>query len=266
MAVLHRARACIIANDATMHAMLRRMLLNCAYFDEYDIPETLEMLKEQVQLHAKEDGGTGDTFLYEMISPRRYADAEPGTCRLDFLTHPGNLMTACFSYDSAQEFQVHDWLDLHNRIGQPMTVILHASEDFSLDKGEIILAQGHAQENWDTICETWLWLMEQYECGLPPAEGISRLKQLQKTLEDEEYDTDIPQLLSSCLTYLKSLCLSTEDKEGLGRALEQSLQEQQFGKRMELEYLICESALWETQHLAKWEATLSALQQAWKEQ
>ena len=59
MAVLHRARACIIGNDATMHAMLRRMLLNCAYFDEYDIPETLEMLKEQVQLHAKEDGGTG---------------------------------------------------------------------------------------------------------------------------------------------------------------------------------------------------------------
>ncbi|MBQ9324340.1 MAG: hypothetical protein IJ246_01070 [Clostridia bacterium] len=264
MSMVHRARVCIIGSEEIMIRMCKRLLLNCAYFDEFDVPETLDMLKEQVLTHAREDGASGDTFLYEMIAPRRYADALPGSCRMEIVQQMEGLYTACFAYDSSQDFQVHDWLDLHTHIGQPMCVILRASEDFTLEKGEILLQAGHAQDNWDRMCECWLYLMQQYECGLPPEEGMEALRALGQTMEEEEYDMDIPMLLESCLSMLQGLQMTVTDKPALQKAMQEAKEKPDFMRLSELEYVLCESVLWESQHLAKWQASLETLLDAWR--
>mgnify|MGYP006873013361 CR=1 FL=1 len=247
-----------------MKNMLHRMLFNSAYFEEKEIPGTLQGLEERVRERARQDGASGDSFLYEMIAQRRYADAEMGTQRMEIKKQVADLYTACFSYDSLQDFQVHDWLELNSHIGFPLMVVLRAAEDFTLEKGEVVICEGQVQDNWDHMSECWMWLMEQYECGMPPEEAVSRLKRLEKVLRDEEYDTDVRDLLESCLSHLHALSLAMQDRGELETALSNSLASGNFLRRVELEYMICEAVLWETQHLPKWEASLLAVMDAWK--
>lgn len=199
--MLYRARVCMIGNEKDMQSLCHVMLENYGNLDEENEllpPTTLKEMQERIRKVAMQDGADSDTFLYEMISDIRYGDADTGTQRLEIVQQPCGLWTACFAYDSTHAFQVHEWMNLHNRCGQILMLVQHAGYDFGLDKGQLVITAGQVLENWDTMGECWLWLIQQYECGYPPEEAVDRLKKLEKTLRREDFDMSIDELLESC--------------------------------------------------------------------
>ena len=261
MSAYFRARVACVGNEQDMHRLLCTLLDNTGYLDIPDDrpPYTLSELLDQVSLHAREDGGANDTFLYSMISRHRYGTAEDGTCHLQLTQHPCGLYTALFRYDSADPFQVHEWLELHRRTGRLLTVAQRASSDFTLDKGEIIFTAGQVLDNWDSMCECWLWLMDQYGCGLPPAEAASHFRKVQAILTREEYDQSIQSLLISCRNNLEGLAYNVSDQEGMREAMDACLVRRDFVHLSEYHYAMAESVLWETEHNHKWFATLDSV-------
>ena len=261
MSTLYRQRIVVVGNEQDMIRLAMVLLDNAGYLElpEDRPPYTLAELTDQIQQRTREDGDANDTFLYSMISRHRFGEATDGTCRLLISRSPCGLYTALFRYDSSDPFQSHEWLDLHKRCGMPLMVIQRASEDFSLDKGEVVLSGGHVMDNWDTMCECWLWLMEQYGCGLPPEEALEKLSRLSEIMQREEYDMDIPTLLHSCRLNLETLALSMQDPAALKEAIDVALRRQDYVRLSEYYYLLAESILWETEHNAKWFATLDTL-------
>ena len=261
MAALYRQRIAVIGSEQDMLRLAEMLLDNAGYLDvpEDRPPYTLSQLEDQICRMTREDGDANDTFLYTMVSRHRYGDAIEGTCRLQITAHPCGLYTALFRYDSTDPFQVHEWLDLHKRCGCPLMVIQRASSDFSLDKGEVLISNGKVMDNWDTMCECWFWLIDQYGCGLPPEEALEELKVLGKIMEREEYDMDIPNLLRSCRLNLESLSVSVQDQEALKQAIQAAISRQDYIRLCDYQYMVAESVLWETEHNAKWFATLDTL-------
>ena len=84
MSNLYRTRVCAIGSEEDIRVLLIRMLENFGVYEEPEdrSPYTRAELEAWVRREAGENGGPGDTFLYEMIAPLCYGDAEPGTCRL----------------------------------------------------------------------------------------------------------------------------------------------------------------------------------------
>ena len=190
------------------HARLCQVILdNIDYWEEpVDRPPyTLKELQEQLHTAVRENGPETDGFLYEMISPKRYGTATPGTLRLRMEQDGCGLWYACFAYESTSPFQTREWMDLHKRCSHPLMVALRASEDLGGENGEIIFTAGGTLDNWDSMLECWMWLMEQYECGYPPEEAVARLDRLQAALEAEEYDMSVDELLGSCERNLSAL-------------------------------------------------------------
>ena len=267
MSTLYRQRIVVIGNEQDMLRLSQVLLDNAGYLDipEDRPPYTLAELQDQIDRMTREYGDANDTFLYSMVSRHRYAEAIEGTCRLAVTKHECGLYSALFRYDSPDPFQSHEWLDLHKRCGGPLMVIQRASSDFSLDKGEIVIAGGHVMDNWDTMCECWLWLMEQYGCGLPPEEALEMLSGLQKIMEREEYDMDLLSLLHSCRLNLESLAVNMQDPQALRQAIDAAVSRQDYVRLSEYQYMLAESVLWETEHNAKWFATLDTLLERVKE-
>ena len=266
MASKHRARVCAVGTADDMSALLRAMLANCNALpsEEDRLPFTLEELIRMVQTCTHENGDEMDTFLYEMVSGIRYGSAEPGTCRLNVRQEKCGLWTACFAYDSASEFQPHEWRSLHRQCGQILMVAQRASWDFALDKGEMIFTGGEILDNWDGMNECWLWLIPQYECGYPPEEAVSRLEKLQRTLEREDADTTVDELLRSCMDNLTAIAMEVEDSQALIDSMTACAARQDFVGLLEAEHMIAESVLWETEHNAKWLACLESVRCAWQ--
>lgn len=265
MANLYKSRVCAVGSEQDIRHVLIHMLDNCGYLpDEDELPHlSLSDLLEMVQMRAREDGDPGDTFLYEMIAEMRFGSAIPGTCHMKVQPHDCGLWTACFSYDSPSPFQQHEWLSLHNHASRILLVAQKASSDFTLDKGEMIFTGGSAMDNWDRMAECWLWVITQYECGLPPEDAVRKLEKLEKILVEEEYDTDIPSLLRSCRSYLEALALETSEPQALRSAMERCLEKGDFLRLAELQHTVAESVLWETEHNAKWFACLDMVMDAW---
>lgn len=264
--MLNRVRVCAVGTKADMANLCRVLLSNCgALPPEDERPEyTLEELRAMVLQYAHENAEEFDTFAYEMLSTMRYGDADPGTCRLTIKEESCGLWTACFSYDSQSQFQVHEWLDLHKRCGKLLMVAQRAAWDFGLDKGEIILAGGEAMDNWDSMNECWLWLIPQYECGYPPEEAVARLEKLAETLEREEADMTIEELLCSCMANLNAIALEVEDGAALAGSMTACLERRDFVGVLEMQHMVAESVLWETEHNAKWQACLETVLDAWQ--
>lgn len=268
MASLHRARVCMIGTEKDMSRICRILLENYANQeeDDEDLPQaSLQEMQKRIVEIAHRDGTEFDTFLYHMISESRFGNAEPGTLRLQIVQQPCGLWTACFAYDSQDAFQTHEWLDLHKRSGMVLTVVQKANWDFGMDKGEVILSAGQILDNWDNMAECWLWLMHQYECGYPPEEAVERLKKLEKTLIREDFDMTVDELLESCANNLKMIAETLQDPQMVRQNLKTALENKDFYAFADLEHMVAESVLWETEHNARWLACIDAVRALWQE-
>lgn len=261
---LHRARVVAIGTEADMIRLNRALLNNLDALEEpEDSPApTLEELYHQVQHTAQYEGSQDSTFLYSMIAANPFGDAEDESCRYIMRKEPCGLYTACFAYEGETAFQAEDWLALHMQCGRLPMLALRASWDFALDKGMVIISGGHIHDNWDRMAESWLWLLHQYEFGYPPEEAVARLKKLEATLEREDFDMSIAELLESCVENLEYLGNTSDiTHESLLDARDQK----DFALLFEMIARIGETALWETEHNARWIACLEAVQEAWQE-
>lgn len=261
---LHRARVVAIGTEADMLRLNRALLKNMdALEDIQDGPApTLEELYQQVQKTAQYEGAQDSTFLYDMIVPSPYGDAEDESCRYTLRKEACGLYTACFAYEGETAFQPEDWLSLHTQCGRIPMLALRASWDFALDKGMVIISGGHIHDNWDRMAESWLWLLHQYEFGYPPEEAVERLKKLETTLEREDFDMSIGELLESCVENLEYL---GDTSDITHESLIAARDAKDFTLLFEMIARIGETALWETEHNARWLACLESVQEAWQE-
>ena len=139
---------------------------------------------------------------------------------------------------------------------------LRAGWDFARDKGLMIFTGGQAIENWDRMAECWLWLLHQYEYGYPPEEAVERLCKLEATLEREDFDLSIAQLLEACVENLQQL---GQAADVTAECLDAARKARDFQGLFEQEARLAECALWETEHSARWIACLESVQRAWQE-
>lgn len=266
MSTLTRARICAVGSETDMIRLCRAMLDNCQWLEdaEEDCPElTLEELIAQVQHHAHMEGGDECGFFYGMLAEYPYGDALYDTCRLKIRKHATGLWTALFTYDSETAFQPEDWLRLHNQCRKVPMLALHADWDFGLEKGMKIIAGGRVLDDWERMGETWLWLMANYEVGYPPEEAIERLRKLRKTMEREDFDLTIGELLQSCIDNLEDLHAHTAEPEMLAQLMEKCREERDFEGMFMIHCRIAETELWEIEHHNRWVACLEAVKQAW---
>ena len=91
------------------------------------------------------------------------------------------------------------------------------------------------------------------------------LSGLQKIMEREEYDMDLLSLLHSCRLNLESLAVNMQDPQALRQAIDAAVSRQDYVRLSEYQYMLAESVLWETEHNAKWFATLDTLLERVKE-
>ena len=264
MASLYRARVTAVGTDEDMLRLNRCLLQACDHLQEpEDGPEPgLEELYHQVHRLARWEGTEDSGFLYDMVSPLPFGQADSSTCRYIMRREPCGLWTATFAYDSDTPFQPEDWLNLHRRCDRLPMLALRAGWDFARDKGLMIFTGGQALENWDRMAECWLWLLHQYEYGYPPEEAVERLCKLEATLEREDFDLSIAQLLEACVENLQQLGQAADvTAEGLDAARKA----RDFQGLFEQEARLAECALWETEHSARWIACLESVQRAWQE-
>lgn len=263
MPSLHRARIVAIGGEADMIRLNRALLTSHDWLEEdVDGPElTLEQLYEQVHQRARWDGSEDSGFIYDMVAPVPFGNADPDLCRYTMRKEACGLWTATFSYEGDTTFQPEDWLHLHKASGCMPMLALRASWDFAQDKGLMIFSGGRIYENWDRMAECWLWILHQYECGFPPEEAVDRLSKLEKTLEREDCDLTIDELLESCADNLRQLeDVSDVTEESLRAAYEQK----DFALLFEMQARVAETCLWETEHNARWLAGIESVQQAWQ--
>jgi len=263
MATLYRARVCAVGDAEDMLRLNRALLKNRDWLEEPEDrpPMKLEALVEQVRRHAQWEGDDHDEFLYEMIAPVPYGEANAGSCRYTLRQEPCGLWTACFAYESDTAFQGEDWLALHKRCDRIPMMAMRAAWDFARDKGLMIFTGGHIQEDWSLMAEAWLWLIQQYECGYPPEEAIRRLEKLGETMEREDCDLSVAELLRSCMDNLRRL---GDVGDITPEALEGAKARRDFEALFDMQMRVAASALWETEHNARWIACLEATLQAWE--
>lgn len=262
MPQLYRARVVAIGNESDMLRLNRALLsnMNALPRQEEGPAPTLEQLYALVQQTARREGDPYSGFLYPMVNPAPYGSAEAPTCRYTLRKEGCGLYTACFAFESEKAFQGEDWLQLHQQCGCIPMLALRASWDFALDKGMVVFSGGRIREDWNRMAECWLWLIHQYEQGYPPEEAVERLKKLEATLRREDCDLSIDQLLQNCADNLRHLGNAADiTRESLAAAQEQKDVSRLFGMIVRLG----ETALWETEHNARWLACLEAVYRAW---
>lgn len=265
MGSLHRVRVCAIGSEEDMVCLCEVMLdnVNALPGVEDRAPFKLEELYQKIVDYTHFYENPGDTFSYNMIACHRFGDAQAGTCKWQIRQETCGLWSAIFDYDGMTPFQVHEWMELHQRCGKMLMVVQRASWDFGADKGELILTGGETLDNWHAMNECWLWLIARYECGYPPEEAAQRLAKLSETLDREDSDMTVDELLKSCMDNLQALSLEIEDAETLRENLAHHAMNRNEVGLLEIKHMVAEAALWEIEHKAKWLACLEAVQNAW---
>ena len=250
-----------------MMTLCRALLENRSWLPtpaEDEPAPTLEQLLALVRRHAGKEGGADCTFFYDMVAARPYGAAVASTCQLEVKKHPCGVWTACFCYGGDTPFQEEDWLRLHRQCGCVPMVAMYADWDFGLEKGMKRFVGGKVGDDWARMGETWMWLMAGYEDGYPPEESILRLKKLQATLEREDFDLSIDELLTACIDNLTALDAETADAAALAAQLQRCREERDFTELLRLYLRIAETALWESAHIDRWLANLTADREAWR--
>ncbi len=263
---LNRARVCTLGTQEDMLRLCRLLLEHVQWFDE---PEenrpdlTLDQLTALIAKHARHEGGEGCTFWYPMVTGHPYGDAIAATSRLDIRRHATGLYLALFSYDSETPFQHEDWLTLHREIRMLPMMAIYANDDFGLEKGAKIFAGGRVGDDWDLMGETFLYLIANYEEGFPPEEAVARLRKLRKTLEREDFDLTVGELLDSCIDHLTALEEDTSDGEALTAAMADMRARKDYESLFQLYLRLIEAELWDIPRVDRHLACLQAVREAW---
>lgn len=267
MPARNRARVCTLGTQEDMIRLCRALLDNCQWFDEPEKQQdslTLEQLLALVNDHARLEGSREGGFCYAMVAPHPFGSAESATCRLSIRKHPTGLYLALFCYDSENLFQHEAWLSLHRQVKMLPMLALYANDDFGLEKGVKTFVGGRAGDNWDHMGEVFLFLIAQYEEGYPPEEAVTRLMKLRDTLEREEFDLTIGELLTRCIRHLTALDAQTRDTAAMGAAMQQMRTEKEYDGLFHLYLLLIEAELWDIEHVDRHLACLQSLNAAWQ--
>ncbi len=262
-----RSRVCAVGGEEDMRVLCRTLLENRGWLPmpaEGEPPLTLEQLMALVRRHARKEGGESCTFFYDMVAPHPYGAALASVCQLEVRRHPCGVWTACFSYGGDTPFQAEDWLSFHRQCGNVPMLAMYANWDFGLEKGMKRFVGGKAGDDWSCMGETWMWLMAEYEDGYPPEESVLRLEKLQRTLEREDFDMTIDELLTACIDRLTAIDRDTADAAALTAQMHRCRQEKDFTGLLRLYLRVAESVLWETGHVDRWLANLTADRHAWR--
>lgn len=268
MAEMHHIRVCALGSERDMLHLLHVMLENAGALD--DEPgegpaKTREELETMVHQLAHWEGGPEDGFLYDLITTRPFGSADAPSTSLIIREEACGLWTACFDFESVDNFQVEDWMALHLRCNRMLMAAQYASHTFGLEKGSVLLCGGRAMDSWDTMGECWMWLIAQYECGFPPEEAVERLRKLQKTLDAEDFGMTIDELLESCVQVLEDTADAVADPAMIREGLHEAVARRDYQRLLSIQVSVAESVLWQTEHNHKWLANLQAVRDAWAE-
>lgn len=263
-----RSRVCAFGSEADMMTLCRALLENRGWLPEpeADAPEiTLGDLTALVARHSRKEGGEACTFFYDMVAEHPYGAALASSSQLTVSKHPSGVWTALFSYGGDTPFQPEDWQRLHRQCkGLPM-LAMYADWNFGLEKGMKIFAGGKTRDDWSRMAEVWLWLMAEYEVGYPPEEAVERLRKLRTTLEREEFDMTIGEMLQSAIDNLTELGEETADPASLQEQMRACREAKDYTELFGLYLRIAETVLWETNHNHRWIACLESVLAAWTE-
>ena len=154
-------------------------------------------------------------------------------------------------------------MNLHHQMKMLPMMALYANDDFGLEKGMKIFAGGRVGDDWDRMGEAFLFLIANYEEGFPPDEAVARLRKLRKTLEREDFDMTIGDILRGCIENLEGLEADVSDAEALSADMQQFRQEKDYESLFHLYMRIIEAELWDIQHVDRHLACLEATYDAW---
>lgn len=267
MPARNHARICTIGTQEDMIRLCRALLDNCQWFDEPEKQQgdlTLDQLLALVEDHARLEGSRESGFCYAMVAPHPDGSAVASTCRLSIRKHPTGLYLALFCYDSENLFQHEDWLSLHRQVKMLPMLALYANDDFGLEKGVKTFVGGRAGDEWDRMGEVFFFLIARYEEGYPPEEAVARLMKLRETLEREEFDLTMGELLARCISHLTELDAQTCDAAALTAAMQQMRAEKDYDGLFRLYLLLIEAELWDVEHVDRHLACLQSLNTAWQ--
>ncbi len=261
MASFHKFRVAAVGNEADTLRLNRALLDNGGWLHEPKDrpPYKVQELFEQIQEHARWE--SGDTFLYSMISIPAFGSAESGA-RCEQFQVASDLWVTVFSYSSTNSFQQGDWMRLHMQCDRLPLFVLQAEEHFAGDKGELIFTNGQVQEDWSRMAESWLWLVDAYEAGLPPEETLSRLKKVQKAMVQEDWAQSIGELLQSCVDNLQEVSIRGQVTDDM---LNTCLKNQDYEGFFALEYAVADAFLWDAAREKKYAAILAECIRVWNE-
>lgn len=259
------SRVCAVGSEEDMRVICRALLRNRGWLpEEEEVPLTLEQLISLVHRHGRKEGGADCEFFYDMVAPHPYGAALASVCRFEVKKQPCGVWTACFAYGGDTSFQPEDWLALHQECGCVPMLAMYADWDFGLEKGMKRFIGGRMADDWARMGEVWMWLTAGYQDGYPPEESVPRLEKLQRTLEREDFDMSIDELLTACIDNLTALDRETGDAGALTARLHRCREEKDFTELLRLYLRIAETALWETRHVDRWLANLTADRDAWR--
>lgn len=261
------SRVCAVGREADMIALCRALLINRGWLphqEEGEPPLSLEQLLSLVRRHARKEGGEDCDFFYDMVAAHPYGAALASACRFEVKKQPCGVWTACFIYGGDTPFQPEDWLRLHRQCGNVPMAAMYADWNFGLEKGMKRFVGGQVGDDWSCMGETWMWLTAHYEDGYPPEESVPRLRKLADTLEREDFDMTIGELLDACIRHLTQLDEETRDPLLLAEQMQRCRESRDFTGLLRLYLRIAETALWETERVDRWLANLTSDRDAWR--
>lgn len=266
MPARNRVRVCTLGTQEDMIRLCRTLLDNCQWVDASAVEDpslTLEQLIALVDAQAHAESARTDAFAYAMVAPHPDGNAVASTCRMSIRRHPTGLYLASFCYDSETPFQPEDWLSLHRQMRMLPMLALYANDAFGLEKGMKTFIGGYAGDDWARMGEAFFFLIAQYEEGYPPEESVMRLRKLAETLEREEFDLSMGELLERCITHLAELEDQTSDTAEMTAAMQQMRAGKDYNGLFRLYLLLVEAELWDIEHVDRHLACLQSLNSAW---
>ena len=261
MGSLHKIRVAAVGNESDMLRLNRSLLSNGGWLREPEErpPYKVEELFEQIQEHARWE--CGDPFLYNMIAVPAFGRVEAGA-RCEQVKVTDDLWVTLFTYNSGDRFQQEDWMRLHMQCDRLPLFVLQADEHFAGDKGELIYSNGMVHEDWNRMAESWFWLIDEYEAGLPPEETLARLKQIQQAMAREDWAQSVGDLLQSCMDNLREVTIRSQVSSDM---LNDCLKNQDFEGFFALESAAADAFLWDAAREKKYSAILAECLRVWRE-
>lgn len=263
MPSLHRCRVAMVGTKADMLRLNRVLLENIDRYEEAEEGPgyTLEDLYRQVHENAAWEEGDTCSFLYGMIARGAFGGAVSGTGRYEMACVAEDLYAAVFTYDSMDNFQQEDWLRLHNACARTPMFVIHADEEFALDKGYLAISNNCVQETWDMMAESWMWLMEQYEAGLTPEEIPVRLEHLQAMMRREDWDQSIDEVLAACE---ENMTMLAQAEPVTADAIREKREARDFPALFELQAMLADTYLWDVARSARHLACIRMTREVWQ--